>query len=256
MLTIISPAKRIKFTEKAKSVKHTIPDNLDKSAILIDILRKKNSTELQKLMDISPKIAEESVDRLVVWNNNFNTENASQAILSFSGDVFIGMKADTFNDHEFDFAQKHLRILSGLHGMLRPLDLIMPYRLEMGLKLQIKKSNNLYEFWGDIITKQIKESIKNSGTDVLVNLASAEYFKAIKTDLLYDTKLITPDFREFKNGKYKFIHVNGKKARGMMCNFIIKNKIEDVEQIKLFDLEGYSYNDLLSNENKWVFTRG
>jgi len=256
MVIVISPAKRIKFDIHNTKNEYTIPENLEKSQTLINILKKKSKKDLEKLMDINPKLAEENIERFALWNKDFNLDNARQAILSFSGDVFLGINAKDFNESELKFAQKHLRILSGLHGILRPLDLIMPYRLEMGLKLNIGKYKNLYEFWGDIITNLITGSFDPTNEKVLINLASAEYFKSINYNLLTKTRIVTPDFREYKDGKYKFVHVNGKKARGLMCRFIIKNKITVVEQLKLFDLEGYNYNDPLSENDKWVFTRG
>jgi len=181
-----------------------------------------------------------------------NPSNAKQAILTFKGEVYNGLGANTFSQKDFDFAQQNIVVLSGLYGILKSLDLIQPYRLEMGTQLKIRNWKNLYDFWGNKITKAVNELLNN---DVLVNLASNEYFKAIDKDLIKG-KIITPVFKENKDGTYKFIHVFGKKARGLMARFIVKNKITDPDQIKLFDFEGYYYNDRLSNEYEWMFTRG
>jgi uncharacterized protein len=256
MFAIISPAKRIRPQKTKATGQYTIPEFLDRSEELIGQLKKLNTTSLQTLMDINNKLAEENIERILSWDIHFNPEIAQQALLAFSGDVYLGIDAPSFTEQEFEFAQNHLGILSGLHGLLRPLDLIRPYRLEMGLKMKVGKYNNLYEFWGGLIPKLLLKRIKDSGTNVLVNLASNEYFKSVNPGLLKDVHIITPDFREYKNGGYQFVHVLGKKARGYMVRFIAKNKIVDPEQLKLFDTEGYAYNDRLSGNGHWVFTRG
>ncbi|MFP4471928.1 MAG: YaaA family protein, partial [Bacteroidales bacterium] len=178
-----------------------------------------------------------------------------QALLVFKGEVFNGLKADSLTEDDLLYAQDHLRILSGFYGVLRPLDLMQPYRLEIGTNLKNKRGKNLYEFWGDKITKAIGEALDASGSRVLINLASNEYFKSIDTKKL-DAEIITPAFKDSKDGTYKFITLYGKNARGMMTRFILKNRPEDAESLKLFDEDGYFYNEQLSKENKWVFTRG
>lgn len=256
MLAIISPAKRLKFSPKPFTDKFTLPENLDYSEKIINELRKLSPKQLQKFMNINTKLAEENFQRFIEWRREFTLENARQAILSFSGDVFLGMDASSFSSRQLDFAQNHLRILSGLYGALRPLDLIMPYRLEMGHLLKIAGNKNLYDYWKSVIPAQIEKALESSGNNVLINLASQEYFKSVRLETMSNIRVITPDFREFKDGSYKFVHVLGKKARGLMCKFIIQNEINDPEKLKFFELEGYEYNDPLSAENQWVFTRG
>lgn len=256
MFTIISPAKRISISNENKSETYTIPEHLDKSEVLVKKLRKYSTDDLQKVMKINSKIAVENQERFIRWNKEFSTESAKQALLAYSGDVFQGIKAKDLDTDDLLFTQKHLSILSGLHGALRPLDLIMPYRLEIGIKMRIGKHENLYAFWKKTISDQVLNAIQGSGSNILLNLASNEYFKAIDKKKLNDTQIITPEFKEYKNGDYKFVGVLGKKARGYMVRYIIKNRIDTPEEIKLFDTEGYEYNDRLSTENNWVFTRG
>lgn len=252
MLTILSPAKTLNFDKQEFVFEYTIPAFVDDSEQLVLELKKYSAKKLGELMKINSKLAQLNYERYQEWNTHFNPDNSKQSILSFKGDVYTGLNAETFDQDDFDFAQNNLAILSGLYGVLRPLDLIQPYRLEMGTSLKTRKWKNLYEFWGNKISEEINIMLDE---DVLINLASNEYFKAIDKELINGT-IITPVFKENKDGIYKFVHVFGKRARGLMTRFIIQNKITDPNQLKLFDLEGYYYNDRLTTELEWVFTRG
>lgn len=206
-------------------------------------------------MSISPKLSQLNYERFQYWNFNHKLSNSKQAILSFSGEVFTGLNAGSFSEEDLQYAQHHLIILSGLYGMLRPMDLIQPYRLEISAKLSVNGNQNLYSYWKGIITDQIKNELDTLQNNTVVNLASNEYFKAIDTKKI-NANIITPIFKDNKNGEYKIITMYAKKARGLMANFIIQNKIEDTDGIKLFDKNGYYYNDLLSYGNNIIFTRG
>ena len=252
MLTILSPAKTLNLDAQELVSEYTIPIFIDDSERLAMELKKYSVKRLAELMKINSKLAQLNYERYQSWGQPFIPSNAKQAILTFKGEVYNGLGANTFSLEDFDFAQQNLIMLSGLYGVLKSLDLMQPYRLEMGTQLKTRKWKNLYDFWGDKITEAINQMLDN---DVMINLASNEYFKAINQDLLIG-KIITPVFKENRNGTYKFVHIFGKKARGLMARFIIRNKITDPEQIKLFDLEGYYYNDRLSKQDEWVFTRG
>lgn len=252
MLTILSPAKTINIEKQELVTDYSIPIFLQNSEHLVSELKKYSPKRLSTLMKINSKLAQLNYERYQAWNPHFNPENAKQTLLSFKGDVYTGINAETFNQDDFNFAQDNVAILSGLYGILKPLDLMLPYRLEMGTAFKTRKWKNLYDFWGNKITEAINEMLND---DVLINLASLEYFKAIDNDLL-NARIITPVFKENRNGTYKFVHVFGKKARGLMTRFIVQNKIIDPEQIKLFDLKGYYFNDNLSKGDQWVFTRG
>lgn len=233
----------------------SIPDLLEKSEQIVSVLKKKSANSLSKIMSISPKLGQLNYERFQEWNLDKSTENTKQVILAFKGDVYIGMDVQQFSQDDLEYAQEHLRILSGLHGILKPMDLIQAYRLEMGTKLSIRGKKNLYEFWGDLITNSLQDSLNQQGDDILINLASDEYFKSINTKKL-KARIVTPVFKDFKNGEYKFLSFYGKKARGMMARYIIKNKVNQVDDLKLFEEDGYFYNDNLSNEDDFVFTRG
>ncbi|HEY9136022.1 MAG TPA: peroxide stress protein YaaA [Pseudomonadales bacterium] len=254
MLVVISPAKTLDYETPAKTSNFTIPDLLDDSAELIATLKELSPAQLAKLMGISDKLAGLNAARFGSWSLPFDPDNAKQALLAFKGDVYTGLNAESFKAADFKFAQKHLRILSGLYGLLRPLDLIQAYRLEMGTKLQNNRGKDLYAFWANKITEQINSQLKKQKNPVLVNLASNEYFKSIKTHNLIG-EVITPVFKEDKNGQYKVMAFFAKKARGRMSAFIIKNKITEPEAIKNFDDDGYTYNKKLSSSKEWVFTR-
>lgn len=255
MLVVISPSKTLDFKPQKLVNEFTIPDYLDRSEKLIEKLRKYSAKRLMDLMEVSVSIAQLNMERYAQWNIPFTTENSKQAILSFKGDVYLGLKAETFSSSDYNFAQDHLRILSGLYGLLRPLDLIQPYRLEMGIKLKTAKCSNLYQFWGNELTRKLNISLSAMTNPILINLASVEYFKALNIKSLKAT-IITPEFREHKNGNYDIIGVFAKKARGLMSRFIILNKLSDTEDLKAFDDEGYVFNSRLTKGQTWVFTRG
>jgi cytoplasmic iron level regulating protein YaaA (DUF328/UPF0246 family) len=205
-------------------------------------------------MKISPKLGELNHQRFMNWALPFDSENAKAAVLAFRGDVYTGMNADSFNSADFNFAQKHLRILSGLYGLLRPLDLIQPYRLEMGTKFANQHGSNLYQFWGEDITDAINQQLTAAKSKVLINLASNEYFSAIKAKAL-NADIITPVFKDTKNGKQKIISFYAKKARGLMAAYVIKNRLKDVDELKRFDSEGYRFCSEQSTAREWVFLR-
>ncbi len=254
MLLVISPAKKLDTESKPITKKYTQPELLEHSKILVDILKKKNIEDLIKLLNISYGLAELNLERYQNWNPPFSLDNAKQAILIFNGDVYEGLDVKTFREDDFDFAQDHLRILSGLYGVLRPLDLIQPYRLPMGTKLVNPRGKNLYLFWGDIITEALNEALKKAGTNILVNLASNEYFKAVHPDKL-NARIITPVFKENKNGKQRVVSFYAKKARGLMSRFVIKNRITSPEELKNFNMEGYKFDPSQSTQDKLVFVR-
>lgn len=255
MLIVISPAKTLDF-KKARIIKQdSLPEFSANAAELIKILKLYKTDELMELMGISEKLAMLNEFRFKQWQQEPAKELARQAVCAFKGEVFTGINVNDWSDSDFEFAQSHLRILSGLYGVLRPLDYISAYRLEMGTKLQTKKANSLYEFWGNKITHSIGNQLAKQGDSVLINLASNEYFKSIKTKNL-NAEIITPVFKDFKNGDYKIISIYAKKARGMMSRFIIKNRLNNPGQLKGFADGGYYYNDRLTNTNQMVFTRG
>tara|TARA_R110002073_G_scaffold178597_2_gene337043 strand:- start:2846 stop:3643 length:798 start_codon:yes stop_codon:yes gene_type:complete len=254
MIIVISPAKTLDFETPATTQKHTLPAFLDYSAELIDQLKKLEPDKLGELMSISPKLATLNSNRYYAWSLPFTMENAKQSLLAFKGDVYTGLDAGSLSKTEITFAQKHLRILSGLYGVLRPLDLIQAYRLEMGSQFNNHRGKNLYEFWGDTITESINQDLKKQQDDTLINLASNEYFKSIRANRL-NTRIITPIFKDKKNGTYKIISFFAKKARGLMSRFIIQNKLTNPEDIKAFDLAGYRFNKNASTHDKWLFTR-
>jgi cytoplasmic iron level regulating protein YaaA (DUF328/UPF0246 family) len=205
-------------------------------------------------MNVSSAIADLNVERNKRWKTPFRPDNAKQALFAFRGDVYIGLDADSMNSDNIQFAQKHLRMLSGLYGLLRPLDLMQPYRLEMGSRLQTDRGNNLYQFWDTRISKALNTELKQTGSNVLLNLASNEYFKAIKPKSIR-SQIITPVFKDYHQGSYQMIGFFAKKARGFMARHIIDEEINEVEDIKHFRREGYSYDPSLSDETEWVFTR-
>ena len=253
MLTVLSPAKTLDFETPSTAPKHSQPLLLDESEKLIDILTTKSPHDLQKMMGISDTLAALNVERFHEWRRPFNKGNAKTAVLAFRGDVYVGLEADSFSDEDFAFAQDHLRILSGLYGVLRPLDLMQAYRLEMGIKLDNPNGSNLYQFWGSKITDLLNKHIKKSGSTTLLNLASNEYFKAIKKKEL-NAEVISPAFRHYRDGNYKMISFFAKRARGTMAAWVTKNKINSVDDLKEFNLDGYRYNKTLSTESAPVFT--
>jgi cytoplasmic iron level regulating protein YaaA (DUF328/UPF0246 family) len=255
MITILSPAKRLNFTDPVLTNAYSIPTYLEESEIIMNKLKKLNVSGIKKLMNINESLAEINYERFQNWKPKFDLHVARQAITTFKGDVYLGINVKSYNEEDFNVAQAHIRILSGLHGILKPLDLIRPYRLEMGTILKIGRAKNLYEFWGNKIMDAIESEPAFKENKILVNLASQEYFNAISA-INRKGRVITPIFKEYKNGTYKPIHIFLKKARGYMTSFIIKNKINDPDSLKLFDWEGYEFNAQLSKDDQWVFTRG
>ena len=254
MLVVISPAKTLNFESPARTTASSMPTFLKDSEQLIRQLRKFSPSEIAELMNLSDKLAVLNSTRYESWKLPFTAKNAKQAMLAFRGDVYLGLDADSFTKKDDEFAQLHLRILSGLYGVLKPLDLIQPYRLEMGTSLNTRHGNNLYRFWDDKITNYLNAELATHQDGTLINLASNEYFKVLRPNKL-DADIVTPIFKDKKNGQYKVISFFAKKARGMMARFIIKKKIQTPEGIKLFDVGGYSFNPEFSSEKDWVFTR-
>lgn len=254
MLIVISPSKTLDYETPTKTKRSTKPVFLQDSEELVTQLRGMSTGRIAKLMHISPTLAELNRNRYHDWHIPFTKSNAKQAILAFKGDVYAGLDAVSLAEDDLAFAQIHLRILSGLYGALRPLDLMQAYRLEMGTGLKNSRGTDLYAFWGEKITNELNKDLKKTGDGILINLASSEYFKSVNGDTL-KASVITPDFREKKNGRYRFFSFYGKKARGLMSRYIIKNRLTDPEDIKSFNLEGYRYNKGLSSADKWVFSR-
>lgn len=254
MLTVISPAKSLDYESPVGISRFTQPAELTRSRKLIRRLRALSAADISKLMSVSDAIAKLNHQRYKQWKTPFKLENARQAIYAFKGDVYLGFDAYSMNQQDAEFAQDHLRILSGLYGVLRPLDLMQPYRLEMGTRLDTEAGSNLYHFWDDRITRSLNKDLKASGDNTLINLASNEYFKSIKPEKL-KAEVITPAFREFRDGEYRFIQFFAKKARGTMARFIVDEQITNPEDVKGFGRDGYTYNAELSGEHDWVFTR-
>lgn len=254
MLMLISPAKTLDFDSAPATDQYTQSDFLAESQALINELKVLSPAAVSGLMRISDKLGLLNFDRFQAWQTPFSPDNAKQAVLAFQGDVYTGLAAETFTAREFDFAQQHLRILSGLYGLLRPLDLIQPYRLEMGTAFANRRGANLYQFWGEQLTEAVNQQLASLNSKAVVNLASNEYFKAIKPKLLAG-EVITPVFKDWKNGQYKVISFYAKKARGLMSAYAIKNRLTAAEELKHFDAAGYGFAAKLSSEREWVFTR-
>lgn len=254
MLIVISPAKTLDTSSEIKTKVSSEPEFLQQTEQIISVLKKKNAKAISKLMGISPKLGQLNYERFQQWDGA-NANDSRQAIFMFNGDVYDGINIKEFSEDELLYTQKHLRILSGVYGLLKPLDIIQPYRLEMGTKITVNRKKNLYEFWKKQLTDSLNSAIEAQGDDVLINLASNEYFSAIdKTKV--KAQIITPVFKDFSNGEYKVISFFAKKARGMMSRFILQNKINEVEKLKLFEEDGYFFNENLSNIYNPVFTRG
>lgn len=253
MQIILSPAKSLQ-TPATIALKPTQPRLKKDTAILVQELAQKSLSDLKKLMHLSEKLASLNYERYQNFEVKYTQKNAEPAGLAFNGAVYQGLELDTFAKADLQYAHEHLRILSGLYGVMRPLDLMQPYRLEMGTKLPINGHKNLYDFWGDKITDLLNKDLKTTKSKTVINLASKEYFKSINLQKL-NGRLLTIDFREERNGVYKFITFNAKKARGQMARYILLNRIENTEHIKGFLEDGYTFNDALSAPDKWVFTR-
>lgn len=253
MIILLSPAKTLDF-EQIKGHKFSAPRLLEDSQALVKVLKKQSAADLKQLMNVSDNIAELNADRYRAFKTPFTEDNAKQAVLAFKGDVYTGLKADSFNKRELDFAQKHLRILSGLYGVLKPLDLMQPYRLEMGTKLKIKQNKNLYDFWGNRITELLNQDLKDSKSTVFLNLASKEYIKSVKTDQL-SAPMINIHFQEERDGKFKVIAFNAKKARGAMAHQIVKNKIKKAAELYGLEINGYIYDEGKSDATNWYWIK-
>lgn len=254
MLSVISPAKTLDFETPSTTEQVSQPDFLEHSQALIDILRDYSPQQLSELMGISDKLAGLNAARFAQWQPPFTLSNAKPAAQAFQGDVYTGLQAENFTEAENNYAQTHLRILSGLYGLLRPLDLIQAYRLEMGTKLPNSAGKDLYAYWQPILTPALNEAIAESGSNVLVNLASNEYFKAVDTKQL-NARVITPVFKDEKNGSFKIISFYAKKARGLMSAWLIQQQINDPERLKAFDVAGYRFDAAASQGDSFVFTR-
>ncbi len=254
MLITLSPSKGQDFIEPPLTKKYSKPADLANSELLVKELKKIKSKQLQEMMTISENIANLNVGRFKSFTTPFTTKNAKQAVFAFKGDVYSGLDLEKFTEDDYAYAQNHLRILSGLYGCLRPLDLIQPYRLEMKTKLKNDRGDNLYQFWDDRITKSINKELKKQKEAVLINLASNEYFKSIKPKLL-EGRLLNITFKETKNGKTRVVAIFAKRARGMMADYIIRNRVEKSEDLKKFKLGGYKFNKALSDDKQWTFER-
>ena len=261
MLIVVSPAKNLdykttlpSFVGKDTGVQLSSPSLLDKTKELVKTCKTLSPADLSSMMKISDKLAILNAERFSSFEFPFTPENARPAIYAFNGDVYAGLDAASLDQKALEFAQAHLRILSGLYGLLAPLDLMQAYRLEMGTKLNIGKANNLYEFWGQQITEKLNACLQNSQSEILVNLASNEYFSSVKPASL-NARVITPQFKDEKNGKYKIISFYAKKARGLMARYIIENQITDLEALKEFDSSGYVFDTHASTDSELVFKR-
>ncbi len=254
MLVVLSPSKTLDPDAPADAAICTQPGHLRESRQLIRRLRELSPIDIAELMRVSMKLADLNFERFQQWKTPFTVDNARPAALAFKGDVYTGLGADDFTRQDLTFAQKHVRILSGLYGLLRPLDLIQPYRLEMGARLGTERGDNLYQFWGDRITEGVRDAMSGQNGPPLVNLASREYFKAVRSESL-GVSVITPVFKERKEGRYRVIALFAKKARGMMTRYIVKNRLTSVDEITGFAEEGYRHAPEMSTETEWVFAR-
>nr|WP_199067440.1 peroxide stress protein YaaA [Chromobacterium sp. ASV5] len=254
MLMVISPAKTLDYDTPPATQTYTQPDLLTHSAELIETLREKSPQDIAQLMSVSDKIAQLNVGRYADWQPPFTPANAKQAALAFMGDVYEGLDAASLPPAQLDYLQQRLRILSGLYGVLRPLDLMQAYRLEMGTRLANPRGKNLYEFWGEIVTAKLNEQLEALGQRTLVNLASDEYFKAVKPKAL-NAAIVTPVFQDKKNGQYKIISFYAKRARGLMARWAAERGVVDPAALRGFDCEGYAFDPAASGELNWVFRR-
>ena len=254
MLFLLSPAKSLDYETPVGDVPHTLPQFLPQSAELIEVLRPKSPQQIAELMDLSDALAALNVARYAAWTPKFTAKNAKQAILAFNGDVYDGLDAKSLSAEALSWAQQHVCILSGLYGVLRPLDRMQPYRLEMGTALANPKGKNLYQFWDSSIANYLNERLSKDKTPVVINLASQEYFKAVDTKVL-KARIIECVFEDYKGGKYKVISFFAKRARGLLARYAIQKQIKNPEKLKDFDVDGYAYVVSASTENRWVFRR-
>ncbi len=253
MLLLISPAKKLDFEEQSPDIGQTVPALMDRAEEIAAIMKQQSEGDLKRLMKLSDNLAQLNFDRYKRWTAETSEQRAKQAILAFRGDVYAGMAATAFEQGDFDFAQNHLRILSGLYGVLRPLDMIQPHRLEMGTKLENERGKDLYAFWKQESAPLVNAAAKRAGGPI-INLASNEYFSSIDTERL-DFPIVTPVFKDQKNGVYKIISIYAKKARGMMCDFVIRNRLQRPEQLKDFSAAGYRFIESESDEQTLLFQR-
>lgn len=254
MLIVLSPAKSLDYETPPSTQYHTQPEFVSDSKKLIQILRHYSPAQISSLMGISDQLATLNVARYAQWQPAFTQENAKQAVLAFNGDVYEGLEANQLSEKDLQYVQEHVRILSGLYGVLKPLDLMQPYRLEMGIKLPNEAGKDLYAFWGEKITQYLNTVLAKQSEQVLINLASNEYFKSVKPKLL-KAKVISPVFEDWKGGKYKIISFYAKRARGLMARYAATHHIQHAEALKQFDVEGYAFDENASTETKWVFRR-
>ncbi|MBX8497154.1 peroxide stress protein YaaA [Pseudomonas cichorii] len=254
MLMVISPAKTLDYETPPTTERYTQPQYLDHSQELITQLRELTPAQIGELMHLSDKLSGLNAARFGSWTPAFTPDNAKQALLAFKGDVYTGLQAETLTDAQLSYAQDHLRMLSGLYGLLRPLDLMQPYRLEMGTKLANARGKDLYAFWGTRISEWLNQALADQGDDLLLNLASNEYFSAVKRSSL-KARIIDTEFKDLKNGQYKIISFYAKKARGMMSRFVITEQINTPEALREFDVQGYRYSAEQSTTDKLVFLR-
>lgn len=254
MLVLISPSKTLDFDSTDLSRKCSSPLFNEEATQLVSKLRGFSKRKIRELMGVSEKLAELNQQRFLAWHNDASLAAARPAVLAYQGDVYQGLEADQFSEEDLDFAQDHLRILSGLYGLLRPLDMIEPYRLEMGVPLKVGRKKDLYAFWGEKLTRRVNGDVESSGSKAIINLASKEYWSAIDTRKL-KVPVISPIFKDERNGEFKFITLFGKKARGWLTAHIIQNRITEPESLKQYSRDGYSFNPALSSETDWVFTR-
>ena len=254
MLIVLSPAKTLDYESPLKVKTHTQPDFIPRSSELISLLREMSPAKIGSLMKISDPLAQLNATRYASWSKKFNFDNARQALLAFNGDVYEGLDAASLSEKQLGWAQDHLRILSGLYGVVRPLDLMQPYRLEMGTKLSNARGKDLYAFWADEVTASLNASLQTQKSKALVNLASEEYFKSVKPASLV-VPVITPVFEDWKGGKYKIISFYAKRARGLMARYAIEKKITRPELLKDFDSEGYAFDLKGSDDRHWLFRR-
>lgn len=252
MLIVLSPAKSLDLETPVTTKLVSQPDFLDQSALLIDRLREFSPHQVGELMDLSDKLASLNVGRYASWTSD--TAEGRQAIMAFNGDVYAGFDAYSLSAKQIDYAQSHIRILSGLYGLLRPLDLIHPHRLEMGTRLATSRGKNLYDFWGETQTRALNALAQQQGAKALVNLASEEYFKSVKPKQL-EVPVITPQFEDYKGGKYKIISFYAKRARGLMARYATVKGLADPQKLKKFDVDGYAFDAQDSSETTWIFRR-
>lgn len=255
MIAVVSPAKTLDFENSSPVKLKTSARLFDHSKTLLDTLKTKNAVDISEMMDLSENLASLNFNRFQDFKSRHTDKNSKQAMYAFRGDVYLGLDAETLGEEDIKYAEKHFRMLSGLYGLLRPLDMIQPYRLEMGTQLGVNGYSNLYQFWGETITKALNNDLSRQGDKTLLNLASVEYFKAVNRKSLKGM-IIDVDFKDFKNGEYKIISFFAKKARGLMARYVIKNQISSIEDLKAFDYEGYYFDPNNSSDDKLAFKRG